>query len=345
MSLEVTGVFVNESREVHPDLIIACRSRMPRYPAKAMLEKPEEGYWYGLIMDTNPPSEDSWLYEQFEEKRPEGWEIFKQPSGLAPDAENLDALGPTYYEDMMSGAAEDFIRVHVRGEYGRSLSGRPVYESSFTRDFHVSPEPLLPLDYANYPIVIGMDFGRTPAAVFGQKTAQGRVNILDSLYVENIGLEKFLEDHVKPLLLLRFPRNRVFVVGDPAGWAKSQLSEESVKDIFKRQRMVAVRAPTNDPEKRIAAVEKMLAKQVGGKAMFLMDPRCKHLIQGLHGGYKYKKLKDGAYETKPSKDSFSHDQDALQYLALGVDYGLGATMTLDDGGVRELERVDSRGWT
>jgi len=342
LSLEVTGVFVNEAREVHPDLIIAARTRMPRYPSKAMLPPGEKQYWSGLIMDTNPPSEDSWLYEQFEVKKPNGWEIFKQPSGTSPHAENLDALGPTYYEDMMDGASEDFIRVHVHGEYGRSLVGRAVYETSFVKDFHVAKEPLLPIEFENYPIMIGMDFGRTPAAVFGQRTPKGAVNVLDSLYEENIGLEKFLEEYVKPLLAKRFPRNRVLVIGDPAGWAKTQISEESVADVFRRQGMSAMRAPTNIPEKRIAAVEKLFSKQIDGKAMFLIDPRCKHLIQGLYGGYKYKRKQNGEYETSPMKDAFSHDQDALQYLALGID-NAGAT-AMSSGARREVQPVSSAGW-
>jgi hypothetical protein len=186
--------------------------------------------------------------------------------------------------------------------------------------------------------------GNTPAAVFGQRTARGVVNILDALYEENIGLEKFLEEYVKPLISQRFPRNRIIVVGDPAGWDKSQLSEESVADVFKRQYMVAVRAPTNDPEKRIAAVEKLLAKQIDGKAMLLIDPRCKHLIQGLYGGYKFKRKKTGEYETAPSKDEFSHDNDALQYLALGLD-AVGGAALLKNNGRREVVLVSAAGWT
>lgn len=348
LSLELTGAFINEAREVHPEIITAVRSRMPRYPSKAMLAPDDTGklpeYWYGVIMDTNPPSEDSWLYEQFEVKQPDGWEIFKQPSGLAPDAENKENLGPTYYEDMMSGATEDFIRVHVRGEYGRSLIGRAVYESSFVKDFHVAKESLQVLEYDSYPVVIGMDFGRTPAAVFGQRTPRGGVHILDSLYVENVGLEKFLEEHVKPLIAARFARNRILVVGDPAGWAKTQISEESVADVFRRQHFVAQRAPTNDPTKRIAAVERLLSRQVDGKALFLVDPRCKHLIQGLYGGYKYKRKQDGSYEASPMKDAFSHDQDALQYLALGIDSHSGMAV-FNQGQRREVVAVSADGWT
>lgn len=346
LSLECTGVFVNEAREVHPELIIAARSRMPRYPSKAMISidpatgKPHE-YWSGLIMDTNPPSEDSWLYEQFETKQPDGWELFRQPSGLSPEAENRENLGKTYYEDMSEGATEDFVRVHVHGEYGRSLTGRPVYEKSFNRDYHVSKEPLRHLEYQTYPIVIGMDFGRTPAAVFMQRNARGQVLVLDALYVENIGLEGFIKEYVKPLLIQRFPSNSYIVVGDPAGWARSQLSEETVADVLKREGLLAKKAPTNDPTKRIACVEHLLAGQIGGKPSILIDPRCKHLIQGLYGGYKFRRKNDGSYDVSPMKDEFSHDNDAFQYGCLGID-SAGANLTTRR---RTVENVSMAAWT
>jgi hypothetical protein len=263
---------------------------------------------------------------------------------MDPGAENLTSLGATYYSDMMDGATDDFIRVHVNGQYGRPLVGRPVYEQSFIKDFHVAKEPLIPLEFESYPIIIGMDFGRTPAAVFGQKNPRGVVHILDSLFQQNIGLEKFLEEYVKPLIALRFPKNRIIIVGDPAGWVKSQLSEESVADVFRRQMMVAVRAPTNDPEKRIASVEKLLAKQIDGKGMVLFDSRCKHLINGMYGGYKYKRKQSGEYETSPSKDEWSHDNDALQYLCLGID-STGAAQVFQNSGRREVTLVSAHGWT
>lgn len=349
LSLEVTGVFINEAREVHPELIVAARSRMPRFPSKAQLPTdPETGkpvaYWSGLIMDTNPPSEDSWLYEQFEVKRPAGWELYRQPSGLSAEAENRENLGATYYEDMASGATEDFVRVHVHGEYGRSLIGRPVYEKTFVRDYHVAKEPLRHIEYTNYPIVIGMDFGRTPAAVLMQRDARGRVLVLASLFVENMGLELFLREHLKPLLAERFPSNRYIVFGDPAGWARSQLSEESVADVFKREGLVALPAPTNDPEKRISAVEHLLLQQSNGGAALLIDPRCTHLIQGLHGGYKYRRKQDGSYDASPMKDAFSHDNDALQYGCLGID-SASMARAFTSKARREEEPASAAGWT
>lgn len=331
LSLELTGVFFNEAREIHPDLIIAARSRLGRYPSKAMLP-PNTTYRHCLIMDTNPPSKDSWLHEQFEELKPEGWEIFKQPGGLEPNAENRENLPPAYYEDMMNGATQDWIDVHVHGKYGRSLIGRPVFEKSFVRGFHVAESPLVAVDSESYTILIGMDFGRTPAAVIGQRDFRGRLNILDALYVENIGLENFLTLHLKPLLRQRFPHNRYLVIGDPAGWSKSQLNEDNAHDVLKRCGFAAVRAPTNDVTPRIEAVEKLLAQQVEGKAMLLLAPETtspgmKHLIAALDGGYMYKRKQNGSYDTSPEKNKYSHVADATQYLALGANLNGGETQS------------------
>jgi hypothetical protein len=320
LSLELTGAFFNEAREIAPELITAAFSRLGRYPSKAMVT---ETYWYGLILDTNPPSRDSWLYETFEEQKPEGWEIFKQPGGMDDAAENRENLPETYYEDMMNGATEDWINVHVHGQYGRSLVGRPVFENTFKRSFHVADSPLAVINSTTYPVIIGMDFGRTPAAVLCQRDYRSRVNILDALYVENIGLENFLKLHLKPLLNVKFPHNRFLVVGDPAGWAKSQLSEESAADVLKAAGFQAVRAPTNDIEPRIRSVENLLSQHVEGKPMLLfaqetVSPGMKHLIAAMDGGYMYKRKTNGSYDSSPDKNRFSHCADALQYMCLGV---------------------------
>lgn len=345
LSLELTGVFFNEAREIHPELIIAARGRLGRYPSKAMLP-PGTTYRHCMIMDTNPPSRDSFIFEQFEEEKPEGWEIFKQPGGLDPDAENRENLPPTYYEEMMSGATKDWIDVHVHGKYGRSLLGRPVFEKSFHRDLHVVETPLRAINSVNHTILIGMDFGRTPAAVIGQRDAFSRLNALDGVYVENIGLSNFLKLHLKPLLVEKYPYGRYLVIGDPAGWARSQLSEKNAFDILREAGLAAVPAPTNDVEKRIESVEQFLSSMTEGRPMLRFSPETvspgmKHLIAGMDGGYMYKRKQDGGYDVAPAKNKFSHICDALQYLCLGADMSGGAQRS----GRREVEQVDAVGWT
>ena len=59
--------------------------RLKRYPSM----RDGGPSWSGLIMDTNPPDDDSWWYKLFEEEKPGNARLFKQPGGRTPLAENL----------------------------------------------------------------------------------------------------------------------------------------------------------------------------------------------------------------------------------------------------------------
>ena len=83
-----------------------------------------------------------------------------------------------------------------------------------------------------------------------------------------------------------------------------------------------MKPPTNDPDKRIAAVERLLSQQVEGKAMFLISPSCAQLIKGFRSGYRYKVKKNGEMEDKPDKNEFSHVHDALQYGCAVIDMNI-----------------------
>lgn len=337
LSLELTGAFVNEAREVPLEIIIALRSRVGRYPSK----KEGGATWHGVFMDTNPPSVDHWIYEKFEVEKPVGWEIFKQPGGRSPNAENIENLPPTYYDDMCDGADEDFIKVHVDAEYGRSKAGMPVYENTFTPEFHLRDKLLV---VRGAPVIIGMDFGRTPAAAFYQRDAKGRVLIQRECVSENMGLENFISQKVKPVLTEFFPGQRVLVGGDPAGWDKSQINEESCADVLKKMGFVAVRPATNRIAPRLAAVEGLLKGQIGGEAELLISEEgCPTIVSGFKHGYRYKRMKDGTFQEIPEKNSWSHPHDAVQYGAMTIDAGAMARALGNTA--REVEKVSMRGWT
>lgn len=338
LSLELTGAFVNECREIPIEIITALRSRVGRYPSR------KEGgpTWYGILADTNPPSTDHWIHEKFEVEKPEGWEIFKQPGGLDPGAENLENLPPTYYQDMMEGADDDFIQVHVHAKYGRSKAGMPVYEKTFVEAFHRNDELQV---VGGAPVIIGMDFGRTPAAAFYQRDVRGRVLLQDECVAQNMGLENFIDRLVKPMLMTRYAGHRVVVAGDPSGWDKSQINEESCKDVLKRAGFVPWRPPTNLIAPRLAAVEKLLKMHIDGKAMFLINgARCPKILEGFKHAYRYKRKKDGSYEEVPEKNDWSHPHDATQYGAMAVDVA-GDMARLLGGRARVVEPVNLAGWT
>lgn len=336
LSLELTGAYVNEARELPLDVVVALRSRCGRYPSV----KEVAPTWSGLIGDTNPPDDDHWIHTKFEQEKPRGWEIYKQPGGETPEAENVEHLPPSYYAEMKEGASPAWIDVHVHGKYGSSKAGKPVYESTFISGFHVSPTPLQPVFSA--PLMLGMDFGRTPACTYEQRLPNGRVVVLDESFDDNTGLEGFLVRKVKPKLQARFQGMKVIVCGDPAGWDKSQINDMSCADVLAQQRFRAVRAPTNQLSRRLDAVERQLARQIEGKAGLLHDARCERLLRGYRAGYHYKATKTGL-ATTPDKNEFSHIHDGRQYAALCESFAPG--MAGLDGGARPVEKVNSRGWT
>ena len=66
LSLELTGAWVNEAREISKGLIDGLKDCVGRYPP--MMEGGPT--WCGIIMDTNPPDTDHWWYRLAEEEKP-----------------------------------------------------------------------------------------------------------------------------------------------------------------------------------------------------------------------------------------------------------------------------------
>ena len=181
---------------------------------------------------------------------------------------------------------------------------------------------LKPLANASYPITIGLDFGRTPAAVFMQRDPRGRVLVLSEVTSENMGIETFITTKLNPHIAQHYQGFQFVVAPDPAGFMKQQLNEMTLVDALKEAGFKCVKPPTNDPTKRIAAVERLLSQQVEGKAMFLVDPRCTYLIRGFRSGYRYKVKRNGELEDKPDKNDSSHVHDALQYGSAVIDMNI-----------------------
>jgi hypothetical protein len=152
LSLEITGAWINEAREVPWVIMKNIQGRLGRFPRQS--EVPE-GYWTGIIMDTNPPDLEHWWYKFAEIETPKGFRFLRQPSGLDPNAENRHNLPKDYYQRMMQGADEEWVKVHVHAEYGFILEGKPVYPEY--RDFIHCTEDVQAIP--GVTLVRGWDFG------------------------------------------------------------------------------------------------------------------------------------------------------------------------------------------
>jgi Phage terminase large subunit len=337
-SLELTGAWFNECRDIHPDIIDAMSKRIGRFPSA----KDGGPTWFGMWGDTNPPTMDSWWFYQMEGIDPRdgvsindnGWKVFKQPSGRSVYAENIENLPEGYYDTQ--GRSEEYVRVYIDGEYGLSSSGQPVYKY-FRTDYHIAKQTLRPIVNGVRPIVVGMDLGLTPAAVIGQQDPRGRALVLDELVSFDMGVQRFVRLKLKPLIFERFGGSPILVVTDPAGTQRAQTDERSAVDIIKAEGLKVMPAKTNSISARINAVDDYLMRQVDGDPAFLMDPRCSHLKSAMMGGYRYKPKGDGDIE----KNKASHVAEALQYLMLHINASGGSHLQQR----REIKRVAAGGWT
>lgn len=334
LSLELTGAWINEAREVPKAILDGLTGRVGRYPNKT----DGGASWSGIIMDTNPPDDDHWWYKCAEEETPVGWQFWQQPPALLyvkergyfpnPVAENVNnhILGYEYWLRQIPGKTQEWIKVYILGQYGNIQEGKPVYPE-YNDDLHCAKTILQP--FTNLPLVLSFDFGLTPAAIFSQLSPRGQFRALDELVSSEMGIKQFMRDVVVPHIATNFGQwqkdGSIYVVGDPAGNYRSQTDETTCLEIiqsfdFKH----AEPASTNSFIARREAVATYLTRLTDGQPAFLLSPKCKMLRRGFLGGYKYRRIKvagDERYTDEPDKNQFSHPHDGLQYGALRASQG------------------------
>jgi hypothetical protein len=341
LSLEVSFGMLDEYREIHPDIFNALQGRVGRYPsmAKGGCVK-DDGTPHAHVWGaTNAPDMDT-FWEQYMTEPPSTASIYLQPDALSEEADWTQNLIEGYYEKLAEGKTDDWVDVYIRNKFGRSLAGSAVYERSFNEDFHVAEGELMALPSDSYPIIVGIDFGRTPCAVFKQRDARGRVLTLAEVTSENMGIETFIRDKLTPYVSRHFMGHEMVCAPDPAGFMKQQLNELTLVDALKKAGYRCVKPPSNKPEYRIAAVERLLSQQVDGNAMYLIDPRCTMLLKGFRHGYRYKKKRNGELEDKPDKNEYSHIHDANQYADSILDLQFRGSATSQAR--REVQKVRYR---
>jgi len=119
LSLELTGAYINEAREIPKHILDVLETRVGRYPAK-MQGGPT---WFGIWLDTNPWHTGHWGYKLFSKTKPPGYELYEQPGGRSPEAENVENLPPGYYDRLCHGKDSEWVRSYVDGQYPSSDVG------------------------------------------------------------------------------------------------------------------------------------------------------------------------------------------------------------------------------
>lgn len=344
-STQFTGFFLHEMQYLPKEIFDECESRVGRFPG------PIDGRatWDGVIFDMNEPGEDHWLLPMTGEvpypegtpladqlRWPKDWKYFVQPPALVevfhadgktirgyhinPEAENLKWLKADYYPNKIRGKDKAWIDSRLMNRISVWVDGKAVWPN-FKVETHVAGEALKPV--AGYPIVLGMDFGRSPAVVFAQFISN-RWYILDELCGYDVDTTEFAPQ-VKRKLDTRFRGFDFRIWGDPKGADKTQNSTRTSYEIMESFGMRVLPAPCGDNDLviRLGAVTHALNGLHDGAPRVLLCPEhCRTLKVAMAGKYHFAKMKTAAgYEEKPRKDKYSNIADALQYAVVGEGEG------------------------
>lgn len=349
--MSLTVLWLNEVDTLDPSVIRFGLPRVGRYHGSV------HG-WNGVIADFNAPDVDNWTYDLLVEGNlgiPDdmvdgfqqqfgddfGINFHRQPGGLSPQAENLKNLRKGYYQGMMLTMSENDIRRFIHNEFGAVRAGQPVYPE-FNDRMHMAEGALQPLP--DLPIHFGIDGGRTPAIVFAQED-MGQLRVLDELVIfdpaKNNELTRMgptaFGELAREFVSTAYPRatlGKGFF--DPAAEWGEYDDEGTWIEIFLRAFGGSAKPggePGNRIEPRLEAVRARLNASPGGRPGLLVSTTARMLRRGFNNGYVIERIQTsagGRFRDLPTKNDFSHVQDALQYLCLGLSRKARVVSEMDD---------------
>jgi len=375
-SLELTAAWINEASEIVFPIIQMAGSRVDRYPSK------NRGgcTWSAVIMDTNPPDTDSWWYKLAEIDKPETFKFFKQPPAIVPGikkdpedppyyvpnhgqiegippAENVENhnSGYRYWLKQCDSADEQWIKVFLMGEYGTTSAGKAIYPE-YNDSVHVARQNIELM--GGLPLVVGLDFGLTPAAAFCQLSPRGRLLCIDELTSEDMGIRTFVRNILRPHVQEFYHGANLVYITDPAGNQRDN-DETTALSILLEEGIDAQMCSTNLFKARRETVAYFLTSMRDGEPSFSLSPKCEVIRKGFNGHYIYqpRRTQTGVgYTKKPAKNAYSHPHDALQYAAVYLRGGyspqdqaspdhFGSQLPTLGPAAREVEQVGWGAWT
>lgn len=329
-SNDFSNGWVNEAPEVPWPIIESLQMRVGLYPNR------DHGgcTWGGLLLDGNPPDEDSDWYRVFEKEKPSNAKLYRQPPGAIsrqdkdgrieilgpnPKAENVQSIPADYYTAGAIGKSRDFIKVFILGEYGFAHDGMAVFPEY--NDATHYRETL-----GAHPTAViwrGWDFGvATSACVFAQVLPGPRLVFLGEVIARGIiGIKDFARQ-VKLYTAEKFPNHKAFKdIGDPTGDNDTAAAEDAAS-CFKvlRGMGIHIQAGDNALTTRLESIRLGLNTNIGGIPLILVGPGAPTLRKGFLGGYFYrrKRISEVKYEDEPYKNEYSHPMDGAEYIAARI---------------------------
>ena len=196
--------------------------------------------------------------------------------------------------------------------------GMPVVPE-FHDNIHVAKERI---EFDAETLLVGADFGRTPAAVFGQEI-NGQIQIIDEITTFGVSATHFAQ-LVSERIKGHYKKVTIIGTGDPAGENPGEQIDDTCIDIMNNAGIPMDGAHTNNfTVRRDSVAESLTRLTMQGEPQLIISPNCTMLRKGMNGGYKYKRIQVSGeeFKNKPDKNKYSHVCEALQYLMLGAGKG------------------------
>src|SRR6185436_5515465 len=166
------------------------------------------------------------------------------------------------------------------------------------------------------PLLLGFDYGLTPAVGICQLTPRGQFRVLDELCADGMGIKQFARDVVIPHLATNYTKYRFQAVGEPSGMSRSDTDEKTCFMLLAEEGIPAVPAISNNFTARRESVAHYLTKMIDGQPGFMVDPKADMVRKGMNGRYQFKRVQisgDERYRDEPDKNMYSHPCEAVQY--------------------------------
>lgn len=322
LSLEITGAYLNEMRELPKEALENIISRLGRYPSA------KDGVGCtksNVLADSNAFPDDHWIYELFlTDKRPKDYSVYIQPPAilddntLNPAAENLENLPKDYYTRQLAGATENFVDIMLKVKFIAKKDGKAVYPE-FNQKIHVVDHTLLGDPNKALPLICSSDNGRWSGWLLGQVDTFGRIVVFDEILSDDINLTEFSRI-IKTHIQQHYSSFKFATWIDP--WAANQRGQLSDMTMFKAYNNADLHpriSNTRSPDTMVEAVKKKLGSITIGQPDIIISTKCKNLIRGLNGGYMYKRINVSGdrYAEKPDKGKFSHICNAFEFMVDG----------------------------
>lgn len=340
---EPSFLFIDETDTAPPNAMTFAYQRAGRYPSETLARNPK------LVWGAcNAPEADNHVVADFIDDPKPGHVLYRQPSGLSPDAENLAILGPGYYQRMAEVMPPYERKRFIENLPGLSRGDAAIYEE-FNPDRHIAPRRLDPIPGRS--LIVGMDAGGTPAAGLWQRAPDGQWRKLAEISTHAkeggsiTGPHRFGEV-LGELLADRFRGCQVRGIADPsAAYGADKVRGEAswIEIVARVAGIPVIPAPTNDPTLRREALRLPMTKFPDGRnPALLICPTCKLTARAYARDYQWT-VTAGRRTGSTLKNWASHLVEADQYALLdgGAYHEVLARQQAREGAGRQFQAVTS----